>query len=94
MNHSNPSRRTARRGRPLALLLCGGLLLAALPASARGKPRLIRAVRTCELDKVKAILEKTEDIDNKGNRGWTALDLAVDKGHLEIAAMLRKAARG
>jgi ankyrin repeat protein len=49
---------------------------------------LIAAVRDADVDKVKELLDGGADVNEPGEQGWTPLNWASGKGHLELVTLL------
>jgi ankyrin repeat protein len=58
-------------------------------AEAEGLPALSRAAREGHLEIVKLLLEKGADVRAEPSPGWTALQMAHEGGHEEIAELLK-----
>ena len=55
-----------------------------------GQTPLMLATLRGEADTVKILLEKGADVNIRGNSGKTALDIAEEKGYVEIIRMIKE----
>ncbi|WP_432743122.1 ankyrin repeat domain-containing protein [Methylobacter sp. G7] len=55
------------------------------------KPQLIEAAKTDDLNRVHALIEGSDDLEQKDDYGWTALNWAAGRGDLAIVLLLLKA---
>ena len=79
--------RTRRRCALLVVWVCVSLLLLSGTSSAKA---LHNAAYAGNLAEVKRLIEKGKNVNARDKEGKTPLSLAVEKGHKEIANLLRK----